>query len=310
MLTCITGASAGIGLALTKLLVADGQSVVMACRNRHKARTAADEIARKLALSPADAQARILHVAYDAASLDGVRNTARELGDLPIDRLYCNAAAMFSDFALTGDAFERTLQTNYLAPVLLAESLLSHPNLRAIVHTVSLTTQLAFIDEHIFDSTPHNFSRLGTYATSKLALFLYVAARCQKGTAAPVRIAAFDPGIVNTNMITQERWFDPLADIFFRPFIRTPLKAAQFGRRALDDDRQHVLYKGKSPLPYPKNITDHRLLEWLWLETRARLNQYPPEPPGTLSRAGFGAAEPLRTGCPMLTETETVAVPN
>ena len=39
-------------------------------------------------------------------------------------------------------------------------------------------------------------------------------------------VNAADPGIVSTDIITMHAWFDPLTDVFFRPFIRTPRKGA------------------------------------------------------------------------------------
>lgn len=39
-----------------------------------------------------------------------------------------------------------------------------------------------------------------------------------------ITVNAADPGIVSTDIITMHQWFDPLTDIFFRPFIRTPKK--------------------------------------------------------------------------------------
>ena len=39
-------------------------------------------------------------------------------------------------------------------------------------------------------------------------------------------VNAADPGIVSTDIITMHMWFDPLTDIFFRPFIRTPRQGA------------------------------------------------------------------------------------
>ena len=41
-----------------------------------------------------------------------------------------------------------------------------------------------------------------------------------------ITVNAADPGIVSTNIITMHQWFDPLTDLFFRPFIRTPKKGA------------------------------------------------------------------------------------
>lgn len=41
-----------------------------------------------------------------------------------------------------------------------------------------------------------------------------------------ITVNAADPGIVSTDIITMHQWFDPLTDILFRPFIRTPRQGA------------------------------------------------------------------------------------
>ena len=42
-----------------------------------------------------------------------------------------------------------------------------------------------------------------------------------------IGVFAADPGIVDTNMITMHRWFDPIADLLFRPLIKTPEQGAE-----------------------------------------------------------------------------------
>lgn len=46
---------------------------------------------------------------------------------------------------------------------------------------------------------------------------------------------AADPGIVSTNIIRMDMWFDPLTDLFFRPFIRTPREGAETAIKLLLD---------------------------------------------------------------------------
>ena len=48
-----------------------------------------------------------------------------------------------------------------------------------------------------------------------------------------ITVNAADPGIVSTDIITMHQWFDPLTDIFFRPFIRTPRRGSLPAFRAL-----------------------------------------------------------------------------
>ena len=56
-------------------------------------------------------------------------------------------------------------------------------------------------------------------------------------------VNAADPGVVSTNIITMHMWFDPLTDIFFRPFIRTPKQGAATAiHLLLDEDAGSVRY--------------------------------------------------------------------
>jgi hypothetical protein len=73
-------------------------------------------------------------------------------------------------------------------------------------------------------------------------------------------------------------WFDPLTDIFFRPFIRTPRQGADTAIRLLLDDENegkngtfnlsgHTKQLSKKYLP-------HRQAEELWDETEKRLKAF------------------------------------
>ena len=91
-----------------------------------------------------------------------------------------------------------------------------------------------------------SFSQLATYGLSKKAL---TDAAMQLAAENPrLRIVCFDPGIVDTGMISLHRWFDPLADIFFRPFIRSPRKGAMPAIRAFygkETGRIYTLRRGR-----------------------------------------------------------------
>ena len=265
MIIAITGATSGIGFAATKHLVQRGDTVVMACRNPEKTEAKRREIAHALQLDDETAKARMPFVKLDLGSVQSCKNAAKELDALHIDMLYNNGGSMFSQWGLSPDHIEQNMATNCLGPAVLSEQLASCPSLATIVHTVSISCKVAKIDRSVFSGDkPEKYTRLSHYSTSKLAAFLYVSKRCELGS--KQRVVAFDPGIVNTGMITQQRWFDPLADIFFRPFIRKPETAAKIAIRALDDDQDHKLYRGKKTDDFPAFIQNHPLRDWVWNE--------------------------------------------
>ena len=68
-------------------------------------------------------------------------------------------------------------------------------------------------------------SSLKHYSDAKYMMALYTVNFAQAHK--EITVCAADPGIVNTGIITMHRWYDPLADIFFRPFIKSPARGAR-----------------------------------------------------------------------------------
>ena len=104
-----------------------------------------------------------------------------------------------------------------------------------------------------------------TYARSKRALVHFSQELMRRHPA--LRIDLADPGIVNSDIIAMGRWFDPLADVLFRPFIKTPEQGVQPALRALASDSQGKYYVGKRVEALPDKFFDPALDLRLWEET-------------------------------------------
>lgn len=239
----ITGASGSMGHEAVRSLAGEGWHVIMACRNLEKGET----VIRDVKAAVPDAAVDLHHL--DLASLASVRSLATALEGRQIDVLFHNAGTISRDYALTDDGYERTFQVNCLGPCLLM-SLLG-PQTGKVVSMVSLTCSLVRIDSHYCGDTPDQFSQLGTYARAKLGLLLGTL-ELARLTGIPFDLA--DPGIVNSNMITMHRWFDPLADIFFRPFISTPQKGVAPALRAIRSDGSSHYHVGKRTKSIPSRF--------------------------------------------------------
>jgi protochlorophyllide reductase len=117
----ITGASAGVGLEAARALSQKGWHVIMACRNRAKAETAAK------GLNMAPDSYSILDL--DLASLASVRQFVanfRALGR-PLDALVCNAATympLLKEPSYSPDGYEISVATNHLGHFLLCNLML------------------------------------------------------------------------------------------------------------------------------------------------------------------------------------------
>ena len=262
--TIVTGATGGIGAAVTETLAAPGRPVILACRNAGKAETLRSDILSRV--PQAQLEVRLL----DLTSLASVRAFATELGSEPVAALFNNAGVISRDYSLTPEGFENTFCVNYFAPFLLTQLLADRmlPGAR-VVNMVSLTCRFVRVDEAALRPAEKDFSQLGTYARSKLALLHFSQELARRRPDLRVNVA--DPGIVNSGMITMGRWFDPLADVLFRPFCKSPGRAAVPPLAALSSDRTGYYFVGKRSMPIPERYRDPELERRLWTETERLL---------------------------------------
>ena len=91
-------------------------------------------------------------------------------------------------------------------------------------------------------------------------------------------VNAADPGIVSTDIITMHMWFDPLTDIFFRPFIRTPLQGAATAiHLLLDEDagkRTGTLNANSHARPLSDKYVRHVQMGELWERTEGIVEKW------------------------------------
>ena len=204
----ITGANSGIGLETTSILAARGATVVLACRDNDKARSAADQIMARTGADPA----KVRVVQLDLASLNSVREAAGQIKSAfdRVDLMINNAAVMRPPYQRSADGLELTFATNHLGHFaltgLLLDRILAAPGSRIV--TVSSVghrdgamrwDDLQFEDGYVADDA---------YAQSKLAnlLFTYeLQARLQESGSRTIATAAH-PGLARTSLW---RW-DPL----------------------------------------------------------------------------------------------------
>ena len=72
-------------------------------------------------------------------------------------------------------------------------------------------------------------------SNTKLAITLFTLDLARRVKGKGTTVNASDPGVVNTEIIRMQMFFDPLTDLFFRPFIRTPRQGADTAIRLLLD---------------------------------------------------------------------------
>lgn len=229
----ITGASRGLGLAMTAALHARGWHVVIDARHADELRTATRELSpenrvHRLAgdvTDPAHRQA-LMAAAAELAGADLLLNNASSLGASPLPPVADLDAATLA----------RVLATNVVAPVDLTRGLL--PQLLAHGGTVVNVTS---------DAAVEAYDGWGGYGSSKAALDQVSAVLAVEQPR--LRVYAFDPGDMRTAM--HQAAF-PGEDISDRPEPATVVPALL---RLLDDRPPSGRYRAADLLASAPAVT-------------------------------------------------------
>lgn len=200
----ITGANSGIGFEATKSFVAKGATVIMACRDHDRAKSAKDNI---LASNP-DASLYIHELDLaDISSIQSFADTIRNSYD-ELHGLCNNAGVMAIPRQETTDGFEKQFGVNHLGhfalTALLFERLADTPGESRVVTHSSQVHERGKIDFADLNSE-HSYDKWDAYAQSKLAniLFAYELHRRLSKESTNVTSVACHPGYAATNL--QER---------------------------------------------------------------------------------------------------------
>ena len=241
----VTGCTGAVGGAAVKMLRERGYNVIGTTRREPR------EGERLLDLgSLASIAGFVDRLKADGISVDGLLN---------------NAGTMEKRYGLNDDGLERVTATNYIGTYLLTRLMVQAmgKGLR-VANTVSLTCYTAHFDKNFFNVNEQNYSQLGTYGNSKYAVMLFTQELARRtGNQANMT----DPGVVNSRMLHMDRWFDPLADLVFRPFCKNAEGGATPAVNAVTTDCTLQLFRGTKHKDVPHRWRNPDLAAWLWDET-------------------------------------------
>ena len=276
-LAVITGADGGMGSEITRAVALAGYRVIMACCNLEKA-----EAKRKLLMKETNNE-DIEVWKIDLASLESVASFADRLlrSTNRLALLMNNAGTMETGRHITDDGLERTVSVNYVGHYLLTRKLLPLMETGSrIVNMVSCTYAIGKLEfpDFFIQGKKGSFWRIPVYSNTKLALTLFTIELARRVKDKGIVVNAADPGIVSTDIITMHQWFDPLTDIFFRPFIRTPYEGASTAIGLLLDkesgNRTGTLNANNHVKVLPKRILYHKQTANLWEQTEEYVKQW------------------------------------
>ncbi len=269
-LAIITGADGGMGYEETKAVAEKGYQVIMACFCPKKAEQKCEKL-KEETLNP-----NIEVVGIDLANLATVKQFAEQIKSRfqRVDLLMNNAGTMETGYHYTVDGLERTISVNYVGPYLLTRLLLPLMDKGSrIVNMASLVYPWGRLNfPQFFERGMKGcWCRVFPYFNSKLAITLFTFDLAKRVRERGITVNAADPGIVSTNIIRMQMWFDPITDLIFRPIIRTPRQGADTAiRLLLDEDKAELtgtFNRSGRPFDIGRKYTQHRQMAELWERT-------------------------------------------
>lgn len=197
----VTGANSGLGLETTRELARKGARVVMAARNKGKAK----EARRMIEADVPDADLEIREL--DLASLGSVRPCADGIvaDHGRIDLLVNNAGVMAIPEQATAEGFEMQLGVNHLGHFVLTRRLLPALLAAPAARVVSVTSFARLTGRPVDPDNPHlrgNYDPWRAYGQAKLAN-LHFAVELQRWLEAAgvsVQSLAAHPGLSHTDL--------------------------------------------------------------------------------------------------------------
>jgi NAD(P)-dependent dehydrogenase (short-subunit alcohol dehydrogenase family) len=204
----VTGSSRGIGLATTKVLIAQNYKITGTSTSGNHP------------LNNANFQCLNL----DLSSSNSITNFVEQIGDVSIDFLINNAGILIEKWdvpTINMLQLKKTFDINLFGTVELTEKLL--PLFTSNAHIINITSDWGSFSEQNFDAfQPH-------YKMSKAALNMYTKLLAKRLEEKNIKVSSLDPGWTQTDMGGQEATRKPMEaanDIF--NLINSNVKSGQF----------------------------------------------------------------------------------
>ncbi len=280
----VTGATSGIGLAVTEALAAQGATILGVGRSKTACRAAEQHL---FSLHP---HAQVHYLRADLSIQDEVRHLSDQIAswlqqhNIPaLNGLLNNAGTFACWLTLTPDGIELQWAVNHLAPFLLTRCLL--PLLQAAPKARIVTVSSASHHQaHLNWADPQmrrNYNGLLAYGNTKLANLLFTLQLNQYLKNSPwVRAFAADPGLVKTEIGFKNT--PPLVNWIWKIRRRAGISAADSARGIVfllsePDIQQHpaMYWKHGCPERPGRAALDLGTARRLWTlsETMCGLNQ-------------------------------------
>ena len=194
----VTGGNRGIGKAIAKKLLSEGQKVIITVRREEEGKAVVEE------LKIATGNPNIFFVQGDLSNIQNCENLIQKIKEQHPD-LNClinNAGIWMAEKQLNKDGLEKSFMVNYIAPYLLCKGLFSILKQNQPARIVNVNAGLYVKGKVDVEKTPYglDFSKIKTYANTKLCNVMFTIDFAKEIEGSGVTINAVHPGIINTGL--------------------------------------------------------------------------------------------------------------
>lgn len=267
----VTGANGGMGYEEAKEALLQGYHTVMACYCPSRSEARRQQMIEETGCTDVEI------MALDLSNLQSVRDFADQIKAKfgHVDVLMNNAGTLETGLHTTVDGLERTVAVNYVGPYLLTRLLVPLMGKGSrIVNMSSCSYILGKLQfpEFFTKGRKGFWQRILVYGNSKLAFTLFSLDLAKRIKGQGITVNAADPGVVNTKIIhLQNSLLDPLADLFFRPLIRTPRQGADTAIHLMFDKEKEgqtgTFCRSNKIVNLGDKYVHHKQMQMLWEET-------------------------------------------
>lgn len=251
----VTGANTGIGFETAAALAAKNTVVVLACRNKGKAKDAMERIRERTPSADLD------FIELDLASLASVERFAASYrgGHDRLDLLINNAGVMIPPLGHTEDGFELQFGCNHLGHFALTGRIMDLLEATEGARVVNVSSMAHGYGTMDFDNlnAERSYDKMPAYGQSKLAnlLFTFELQRRLVSAASKVLATAAHPGWTGTDLQRHSSMIGFLNHVFAQS---PPMGALPTLRAATDPQTQGGDYYGPKGFyemrGYPKKV--------------------------------------------------------
>jgi len=271
----ITGGNRGIGKAIAKKLLLEGQKVIITTRKEEEGEAVIQQL--KIATKNPNIsfiQGDLSNIQSCTSLIDKIK---KEHPDLNV--LINNAGVWMMEKQINADGLEMSFMVNYLAPYLLSKGLIDILKKNKPARIVNVNAGLYTKGKINIEKTPYglDFGKIKTYANSKLCNVMFTIDFAKKIEGSGVTINAVHPGVINTGLGDSSNFLSKCVKLIKRFWKSPEYGAISPSWLAIDKALTNIngnYYNEKVQMKYSDEAKDELIRNKLHLKTEAILSEH------------------------------------